>query len=300
MFILLIIQKQLNSLLCHIVLVTDVWLPLRHLMADINHPMIKVSVDLRVCICNRCLHTQSDKKILHGSRISVNHLASLWFLQSDSVVILWQPGFFKRVFTKLPNVSLYHLYQIIPLIENKCIKIYRGTVLKEQEKVVSLTIWQIYPHTLEELQDLFYHFAKSDIHTCNNSLFSLSPQHWTRSSYKLNYNGSQESLTTIKTEPSPGPELYNSIVNSAELRKPLVQLQSSQLVQVVQELVQPRKHSLKSCWLAMAAIFWREEYFNIAFITRWCQLVSLWLENELRHCLFYYYKNNIKLYKITI
>lgn len=53
------------------------------------------------------------------------------------------------------------------MIEKKYIKIYRGTVLKEKEAIVSLRISQIYSQMLEDLQDFFSFFssfAKSNIH----------------------------------------------------------------------------------------------------------------------------------------
>lgn len=65
---------------------------------------------------------------------------------------------------------------------------------------------------LEELQDGFFTFWLRAIST--RVIIPLSPCPFTtvsHSSYKLDCNGSQESSTAIKTEPSPGPALYNLI-----------------------------------------------------------------------------------------
>lgn len=74
---LFIIQRQLKSLLYNIVLMTDVWLPLQHLTADINHLTIKGSVDLPVSSYGRCHPRQTDRGILHGSLILANRFTTL-------------------------------------------------------------------------------------------------------------------------------------------------------------------------------------------------------------------------------
>lgn len=86
--ILFIIQRQLKLLLYNMVLMTDVWLPLQRMMADINHLTIKVSADLLVSSYSRCHPRQSDRDILHRSLILVNCFTLLQFWNLDSLATL--------------------------------------------------------------------------------------------------------------------------------------------------------------------------------------------------------------------
>lgn len=85
---------------------TDVRLPLRHMMADINHLTIKVSVDLLVSSYSRCHPRQSDRNILHGSLILANCFTLLQLWNHDSLASLWQLGNSSCGLLKPPRVSL--------------------------------------------------------------------------------------------------------------------------------------------------------------------------------------------------
>lgn len=177
MFILFIIQKQLNSLLCHIVLVTDVWLPLRRLIADINHPAIKVSVDLRVCICSRCLHIQSDKFFM-GVTFQLTTLLHYDFAS-------WQLGYFMTasilqmyiykatkcvILSLTPDKYLWYKRSALKFIGARCLR-SRNNEFKNltnlSPNVGRTADWCLF--------FFFYNFAKSNIHTLNNSLFVPVP-----------------------------------------------------------------------------------------------------------------------------
>lgn len=85
---------------------TDVWLSLWHMMADINHLTIKVSVDLLVSSYSRCHPTQNDRNILHRSLILANCFTALQLWNLDSLASLWQLGNSSCGFPKPPRVNL--------------------------------------------------------------------------------------------------------------------------------------------------------------------------------------------------